>query len=155
MTPTYNCKHHHWQSWNQYGVKMPESGCKLKGGLFDCGYLNAERCPNFEPKEQEGRGMNNGDLISREALLKAIEDYPLVRRAMENVIDKLPAVDAVPVDTVSKMFCDFTGDSCACDFNGNDEWLSEVCELQDECPYPKYHLGCWKQYIKHYGERKE
>ena len=52
MTPTYNCKHHHWQSWSQYGVKMPESGCELKGGLFDCGYYNAERCPNFEPKEQ-------------------------------------------------------------------------------------------------------
>lgn len=53
MTPTYNCKHHYWQSWNHYGVKMPESGCKLKGGLFDCGYYNAEWCPNFEPKEQE------------------------------------------------------------------------------------------------------
>ena len=53
MIPTYNCKHHYWQSWTHYGIKMPESGCKLKGGLFDCGYHNAELCPNFEPKEQE------------------------------------------------------------------------------------------------------
>ena len=53
MTPTYNCKHHYWQSWTHYGIKMPESGCKLKGGLFDFGYHNAEWCPNFEPKEQE------------------------------------------------------------------------------------------------------
>ena len=66
-----------------------------------------------------------------------------------------PSADAVPVDTVAKMFCDFTGDSCACDFNDNDEWLSEVCELKDECPYPKDRLGCWKQYIKHFVERKE
>lgn len=72
-----------------------------------------------------------------------------IEKVLED-LDELPVIDAVPVDTVAEMFYDFTGDSCACDFNGNDEWLSEVCELQDECPYPKDKLGCWKQYIKHY-----
>ena len=109
--------------------------------------------------------MNNGDLISREALKKDMckicneyySDEPCEPSdcIFFNSIKNAHAVDAVPVDTVSKMFFDFTGDSCACDFNGNDEWLPEVCELQDECPYPKDHFGCWKQYIKHYGERKE
>lgn len=112
----------------------------------------------------------HGDLISREALIKKFlhamchncgdphKEYICgicQIGAAGNLIKSAPAVDAVPVDTVAKMFCDFTGDSCACDFNGNDEWLSEVCELQDECPYPKDRFGCWKQYIKHYVERKE
>ena len=50
LKPTYTCQHHVWQSWNHYGVKMPESGCKLKGGLFDCGYHNAEKCPNYKDR---------------------------------------------------------------------------------------------------------
>ena len=55
LKPTYTCQHHVWQSWNHYGVKMPESGCKLKGGLFDCGYHNAEKCPNYkERKDGDG-----------------------------------------------------------------------------------------------------
>ena len=51
MTPTYKCKHHRWQSWNHYNEKMMESGCRLTGGLFDCHYLNAEKCPNYEPRK--------------------------------------------------------------------------------------------------------
>lgn len=79
-------------------------------------------------------------------------NHPKADKIIEGIqeIVDIHTVDAVPVDTVAEMFYDFTGDSCACDFNGNDEWLSEVCELQDECPYPKDKLGCWKQYIKHY-----
>ena len=52
MMPPYKCKHHQWQSWTHYGVNMPENGCKLTGGLFDCRYYNAEKCPNFELKER-------------------------------------------------------------------------------------------------------
>lgn len=75
---------------------------------------------------------------------------PVVR---QNIID-MPAVEAVPVDIVAQMLCDAIGDPCACNVNGNDEWLPMVCDLQNECPYPKDGLGCWKQYIKHYGERR-
>ena len=95
------------------------------------------------------------DLIRRSDTIKAIANDGDEHWWYEERVNEVPAVDAVPVDTVSKMFFDFTGDSCACDFNGNDEWLPEVCELKDECPYPKDRFGCWKQYIKHYGERKE
>ena len=52
-TPTYTCIHHVWQSWNHYGVKIPESGCKLKGGLFDCGYFDAKKCPNYSQKSEK------------------------------------------------------------------------------------------------------
>lgn len=72
-----------------------------------------------------------------------------------NKIDESPTIDAVPVDMVAQMLCDAFGDECPCNYSGIDEWLPEVCELQDECPNPKDRLGCWKQYIKHYGERKK
>lgn len=66
------------------------------------------------------------------------------------------SVDAVEVDVVAQMFYDFTGDLCPCNFNNNDEWLPEVCELLNECPHPRGDkLACWKQYIEHFQPRKE
>lgn len=49
----YECKHHKWESWNHYGVKMPESGCNLSKDKFACHYLDASHCPNFERKEEK------------------------------------------------------------------------------------------------------
>lgn len=103
----------------------------------------------------------NTDLISRSALLADIQTdvedggvSGMVGGALKRYVKRAPAVDALPVDIVAQMLCDAIGDPCACNINGNDEWLSTVCDLQIECPYPKDGLGCWKQYIKHYGERR-
>jgi len=57
-------------------------------------------------------------------------------------------------ETVAQMLCYAFGD-CPCDYSPTDEWLPEKCELQEECPNPKDKLGCWKQYIKHFEERKD
>lgn len=72
----------------------------------------------------------------------------------DNDIAKMPTVDAIPVDLVAKMLYEFAGDLCPCNYSPWDEWLSERCELQDECPNPSNELGCWKQFIKHYAERR-
>lgn len=54
--PAHTCKHHIWQSWRHYGAMTPESGCRLNGGKSDCKYHNAARCPNYQPKEENGNG---------------------------------------------------------------------------------------------------
>ena len=74
---------------------------------------------------------------------------------LECLVAGMPAVDAVEVDKVAQMFYEFTGDDCQWNYNDNDEWLPEVCELQDECPRPADKLGCWKQFVKHFGERRK
>lgn len=39
-------------------------------------------------------------------------------------------------------------DECACNVNGNDEWLPESCKYADtECPNPKEKNGCWMQFL--------
>lgn len=44
------------------------------------------------------------------------------------------------------------GDDCACNFNGNDEWLPMVCDFRDTvCPNP-CGVACWEQYLKHNPE---
>ena len=54
---------------------------------------------------------------------------------------------------VAVILADAFGDDCACNFNGNDEWLSYLCELQEACPHP-CGVACWEQYLK-YKDRKE
>lgn len=94
-------------------------------------------------------------LIDADAL---IQDFD--RRGwdgVQTVVDMMPTIDAVPVETVARMFYDFTGDKCPCNFNDNDEWLPAVCEYEaeGECPDPEGVLSCWKQYIKHWQPRKD
>ena len=46
------------------------------------------------------------------------------------------------------------GDDCACNINSNDEWLPQVCELQEACPKP-VGVACWEQYLKHRDEAEK
>ena len=97
----------------------------------------------------------DADVMRQDWLENGQNEYVYDTNAFLDSIDEQPTIDAVPVDTVAQMLCDAFGDECPCNYNSVDEWLPEVCELQDECPNPKDRLGCWKQYIKHFGERKE
>ena len=55
--------------------------------------------------------------------------------------------------SVACLLADVFGDSCACNYNGIDEWLPEKCELLDSCPNP-VGVACWEQYLKHRAERR-
>lgn len=58
------------------------------------------------------------------------------------------------LEEVAQLLCDMYGDDCACNYNGNDEWLPFVCDHCDECPIPAEHLACWKQYLIHLHEKE-
>ena len=51
------------------------------------------------------------------------------------------------VSEVAQILADLLGDYCACNFNGNDEWLPKICKHESECPNPSDRLACWKQYV--------
>lgn len=77
------------------------------------------------------------------------------RTAFKHDVADAPTIDAISTDDVAEMLSEQFYDRCPCNYNNNDEWLPYVCELTDECPNPKDPLGCWKQYIKHYGRKPE
>lgn len=98
------------------------------------------------------------EYIEREALrAKAVymhgfgENKYVPLKAIENA----PAADVVPVKhgrtytahEVAEILADEYGDTCACNFNGNDEWLPMKCELLDDCPNP-VGVACWEQFLK-------
>ena len=74
-------------------------------------------------------------------------------RLFERVLDSIPTEKLYTEEEVARILVTITQDECACDLNGNDEWLPEVCECIDECPTPK-HLECWRQWLKHFDEEK-
>ena len=72
-------------------------------------------------------------------------------------LEKLKAENAIlyTAHDVALILAEAVGDDCACNVNGNDEWLPEKCELLDACPDPPG-AACWEQYLKWRGvERKE
>lgn len=50
--------------------------------------------------------------------------------------------------TVACLLAELFNDTCACNYNGIDEWLPEKCELLDSCPNPGG-VACWEQYLKY------
>ena len=60
------------------------------------------------------------------------------------------------VDEVAQMLYEIFDDDCACNFNGNDEWLPEVCEYCDSyCPNPPEKLDCWKQFVLNFDYKRQ
>ena len=49
---------------------------------------------------------------------------------------------------VACLLAELFGDTCACNYNGIDEWLPEVCDFQDICPRT-VGVACWEQFLKH------
>lgn len=56
-------------------------------------------------------------------------------------------------EEVAKILYSLFQDECACNYNGIDEWLPEVCEYEKDCPNPKG-LGCWGQFLRNYTHRE-
>ena len=70
-------------------------------------------------------------------------------------IEYAPTVDAVEVEDVAEMLRVMFDDDCACNYNGNDEWLPCLCKYAEtDCPMPKERLGCWIEFVKHWRERR-
>lgn len=80
-----------------------------------------------------------------------IEHYGREIETNEPCKSFINAADVVEVNKVAEMLSLSFGDDCACNFNGNDEWLWEKCKYAEtDCPYPKDEFGCWKEFVKHF-----
>ena len=68
------------------------------------------------------------------------------------VIDKTPTLtqpnEPLTLEAVAEILAEQFGDECACNVNGNDEWLPMMCHYGDVCPDPPEHLGCWMELLR-------
>ena len=104
--------------------------------------------------------MAEKEYIEREALFEAVRDKSMTQfdwsekvdlDEFEEVLNNIPTADVVEVDKVAEMLRIMFDDDCACNYNGNDEWLPMLCKYAEtDCPMPKERLGCWKEFVKHF-----
>lgn len=77
------------------------------------------------------------------------------KRTIIELVESVPTANAYTAHEVAEILAEVTGDDCACDVHGNDEWLPEFCEFsQTVCPDPAG-VACWEQYLKWREKRKE
>lgn len=122
-----------------------------------------EQLPSAEPKTAESGSVEKempeiksdrtiDDLISRQAAIVECN-----KRGAEHVgyaIAHLPSAHPKWNNhTVACLLAELFDDTCACNYNGIDEWLPGKCELLDSCPNP-VGVACWEQYLKHRAERR-
>lgn len=50
---------------------------------------------------------------------------------------------------VACLLADMFGDSCACNYNGIDEWLPNLCDFKDTCCPNPVGVACWEQFLEH------
>ena len=54
---------------------------------------------------------------------------------------------------IACMLADLFGDACACNYNGIDEWLGEICDFKDTCCPNPVGVACWEQFLKYSQSR--
>lgn len=103
------------------------------------------------------------DCISRQAAIDALDSFILDETtnlqgdSVREILESLPSAQPDPEKwnnhTVACLLAELFGDTCACNYNGIDEWLPEKCEVIDDCPNP-VGVACWEQLLKHRAERR-
>ena len=73
--------------------------------------------------------------------------YFWARKALQSTLTQ--PNEPLTLETVAEILAENFGDECACNFNGNDEWLPEVCQYENTCPNPPERLGCWMEFLRH------
>ena len=67
---------------------------------------------------------------------------------IQHVPTLTPPNEPLTLELVAEILAEQFGDECACNFNGNDEWLPMMCHYGDVCPDPPEHLGCWMELLR-------
>ena len=94
------------------------------------------------------------DTISRQDAIDALYHVDEYNGRSVEAIRNLPSAQPEWNNhTVACLLAELFDDTCACNYNGIDEWLPEKCEVIDSCPNP-VGVACWEQYLKHRAERR-
>lgn len=56
---------------------------------------------------------------------------------------------------VACLLAEVMGDDCACNVNGNDEWLPFVCEFAETTCPDVVGVACWEQWLVHRKEKED
>ena len=129
--------------------------CENLGWSYDEGeriywcYVKRVYCPDLDIERScSDFSLKKPDIFTTLSTIQAENEN--LRAELERVKKK----NKYSAHDVALILSDAFGDSCACNFNGNDEWLPEKCELLDTCP-DVVGVACWEQYLKWLGQKED
>ena len=103
---------------------------------------------------QNGKAVLDSQLRPRmyTSLENADRWTPTVNKGKIEYVEYAPTLtppnEPLTLELVAEILAEQFGDECACNFNGNDEWLPMMCHYGDVCPDPPEHLGCWMELLR-------
>ena len=92
--------------------------------------------------------------MTREEALQILDTIPTIGEqvdALEMAIQALSQEQKSGWNNhqIACMLADLFGDVCACNYNGIDEWLPELCAFKDTCCPKPIGVACWEQFLKY------
>lgn len=111
----------------------------------------------YEPMFPDGETLKHAfDLTDEtvDTLLSALSALHAENEKLRAELERVKKKNKYSAHDVALILSDAFGDSCDCNFNGNDEWLPEKCELLDTCP-DVVGVACWEQYLKWLGQKED
>lgn len=108
-------------------------------------------------REDAIKAIQNVREVMSESMIRHRDVPDCVKSLCEEVIDaskkminRIPTADVVPKSEVAELLRLMFNDDCACNYNGNDEWLPEKCKFAlTDCPMPQERLGCWMEFVEY------
>lgn len=103
---------------------------------------------------QDGKAVLDSQLRPRmyTSLENADKWTPTVNKGKIEYVEYAPTLtppnEPLTLEMVAEILAEQFGDECACNVNGNDEWLPMMCHYGDVCPDPPEHLGCWMELLR-------
>ena len=93
--------------------------------------------------------------VDRDELLKALAyDRGQYEKGYEDAKAERKK-DEWTTHEVACLLAEVTGDDCACNVNGNDEWLPFVCEFAETTCPNVVGVACWEQWLVHRKEKTD
>ena len=114
------------------------------------------KCPQIQscPMDGEYPSCKTCQKDLRQEVITALSTLQTKNKKLRDELEQVKKKNKYSAHDVSLILSDVFGDSCACNFNGNDEWLPEKCELLDTCP-DVVGVACWEQYLKWRDQKEE
>ena len=121
-----------------------------------CGDIETEDCSQYciDPRDSRDSGLRWCRQWLIHDLHTALSTLQAENERLRAELEQVKKKNKYSAHDVALILSDVFGDSCACNFNGNDEWLPEKCELLDTCP-DVVGVACWEQYLKWRGQKED
>ena len=119
----------------------------------DCLIVKAATALSTLQAENEKLRTEKVKVIGNDELMDELQAVLAENEKLRAELEQVKKKNKYSAHDVALILSDAFGDSCACNFNGNDEWLPEKCELLDTCP-DVVGVACWEQYLKWLGQKE-